>query len=374
MKPLRIAIDARPLSERFTSNRTYWLELVRELVLMSAAENIELVLIGMQPIPPTTLPPVGNVREIVAPAVHSRIWSLFTFPKVCAREGVHVAHVQYTISPRLLIPTVTTIHDVSFFIEPQWFSWKDRTLLRLSVPSTAKRAARVIAVSENSRSEIVEMLHLEPEKVVSTPLGVPSTCRLVPLSEGHAYARDTLGLSEPYVLFVGGLQVRKNWRTAIEAVALARSKGAADLQLVITGRVRVDRKDLEETIHVAGGKEWVHLVGGIPETELALLYGGALAVIHPSLHEGFGLTPLEAFACGAPVIASNRGAIPEVVGNAAILLEPTDPSLWADAILSMREDAVRNKYVAMGLERASHFNWAKTAKQTIEVYRAAAAS
>lgn len=369
MIPIKVAIDARPISERFTSNRTYWLELVRELVLASQSGEIEVILVGMQPIPPMTFPAVGNVREIVAQAIHSRFWSLFTFPKICAREGAHVAHVQYTISPMMRIPSVTTIHDVSFFIEPQWFSWKDRTLLRMSVPSSAKRAARVIAVSENSRSEIIDNLHVEPEKVVATPLGVPANCRQLPREDGRTYARSQYEIEEPYLLFVGGLNVRKNWRMAIEAVALAREKSPS-LQLVITGRLGVDGTEFAAA---TAGKDWVHRVGGVPEEDLALLYSGALAVIHPSLHEGFGLTPLEAFACGTPVIASDRGAIPEVAGDAAILLDPAEARPWADAILTMQDEAVRNKYVAMGLERASHFSWAKTAKQTIDVYRAAAA-
>jgi glycosyltransferase involved in cell wall biosynthesis len=269
------------------------------------------------------------------------------------------------------IPTVTTIHDISFFIDPSWFGWKDRTLLRLSVPASIRRAAKVIAVSETSRREMIDILGVDPGKVVATPLGVPSFCREPSQSSNTGEeSRSREKPQHPYALFVGGLQARKNWRMAIEAVALAREQWP-ELTLTITGRSRVPAKELESVIAQRGAGSWLDLCGGVSAEALRSLYQHAFAVIHPSLHEGFGLTPLEAFACGTPVIASDRGAIPEVAGDAAILLSPDDPRGWADAILSLRNDDHRQRLIAKGLERAKQFDWGATAAGTLDVYKAA---
>jgi glycosyltransferase involved in cell wall biosynthesis len=261
----------------------------------------------------------------------------------------------------MTVPTVTTIHDISFFIEPKWFGWKDRTLLRVSIPASIRRAAKVLAVSETSRQEMIDVLHVTPDKIVATPLGVPSYC-----------SRAAQPQSSSNVLFVGGLQARKNWRVAIEAVAIARRQWP-DLTLTITGRSRVAEADLRGAIARWEAQEWLELTGGIPTDELVRRYQSAFVVIHPSLHEGFGLTPLEAFACGAPVIASDRGAIPEVAGDAAILLDPEDAGAWSDAILSLRMGDLRERLLDKGLARARKFTWAETASRTMDVYEAVVA-
>lgn len=378
---MKVAIDARSLSERYTSNRTYWFELIRELIPLAAHEKVELLLISDRPIDTSAFPVVGTVRVIIAPALNSRLWSLFTFPKVCKREGADLAHVQYTVSPYLKVPAVTTIHDISFFIEPAWFGFKDRTLLRLSVPASIKRAKKVIAVSETSRKEMIDILGVSPGKIIATPLGVPSFCQphspTSPPSPPHAPTLSpshpltpSLTSSPPSVLFVGGLQARKNWKTAIAAVAGARREWP-ELELTITGPSRVDQQALAATIEQFQAAAWLHRPGGVPQEQLAELYKTAFCAIHPSLHEGFGLTPLEGFACGVPVIASNRGAIPEVAGDAAVLLDPENPEAWTDAILSLRDPQLRAELVVKGRKRAAEFTWAKTATRTLQAYKAA---
>lgn len=319
----------------------------------------EIILASDRPIT-VDLPIEGRVRTILAPARSSRLWSLFTFPKVCKVESADVAHVQYTVSPWMTIPTVTTIHDVSFLIEPKWFGWKDRTLLRLSTPSSARRAAHVIAVSETSRQEIIQLLGVPPEKVTATLLAVPSFCIGAPAPLKRI-------IEGSYVLFVGGLSPRKNWRGALAAVAAAR-KDWPELRLVITGPKRIAKEELDLSIQEFDAREWLILPGGVPESDLPSLYAESVAVIHPSLHEGFGLTPLEAFACGTPVIASNRGALPEVVGSAGQLLDVDDTSRWAAAILGLRAPESREEWIRKGRERAADFSWTDTAQRTLQVY------
>lgn len=370
--PLTIGIDARYLGESFTSNRTYWVELVRALI--SREDDCRYILFTDRRLPAGALPEGQRWKEVVLSAKSSRVWSLVRFPLACKRLHAHVAHMQYTVSPLFTIPTVTTIHDVSYFINPEWFSTKDRTLLRASVPASCKRAKRVIAVSETCRKEILQYIPMPEEKVMATPLGVPNGMHPVDKAEAREWAAGALGVTSPFVLCVGGLQPRKNWRLVFDAVAEARRELDSDLHLVMTGRVRDDEERVNAGVREVGGQDWIHFPGGVADANMPTLYSAATALIHPSLHEGFGLTPLEAFACGTPVIASNRGAIPEVAGDAAILLEPVSPQVWAAAIVGVLRGTAAEELSSRGLERAGHFSWVDTANRTVRAYREAANS
>jgi glycosyltransferase involved in cell wall biosynthesis len=372
---LKVAIDARHLGDRFTSNRTYWSELVTALIARQesgAGIPLELILVSDRPIADSRITGSACVRTVVVPAKSSRWWSLVTFPSVCHREGATVAHMQYTVSPLFRIPTLTTIHDISFLINPGWFSLKDRTLLRWSVPTSVRRAKRVITVSENSRKEILTYLSPRPEKVVATPLGLPSGIHPVDRDEARSWIHKEHGVSSPFALLVGGMSPRKNWGLAMRAVSEARAKSGQDIHLVITGPMRSDLAEVEALIAQLSGAEWIHLVGGVPDERLSTLYSAADVLVHPSLHEGFGLTPLEAFGCGTPVVASDRGAIPEVAANAARLLPPEDPTIWALAILEAMRSEVREKMIRDGFSRAKQFTWDSTAARTEQAYREAA--
>ncbi|AIE86386.1 glycosyltransferase family 4 protein [Fimbriimonas ginsengisoli] len=365
---MRIAIDARHLSDFHTSNRTYWRELV--VAMASEINGDELLLVTDRPIASGVLPPGLPVREVVVKAPSSRLWSLFHFPRACRRLGADLAHMQYTVSPLFRIPTATTIHDVSFFIDPSWFGMKDRVLLQASVPASARRAGVVITVSETCRQESIRYLHVPAEKVVSTPLGMPSYIAPVDREAAIAHVRGRLGFDSPFVLAVGVLQPRKNWRLVMRSVAMARQLGS-DLQLVIVGRTRDDGEEIDREIESLNGRDWIHLAGGVPDEEISYYYSAAEALIHPSYHEGFGLTPLEAFGCGLPVIASDRGAIPEVTGDAAILLPPTEPEPWARAIIEVTTTDRGTELRSEGRVRASRFTWASTARKTRDAYRLA---
>jgi glycosyltransferase involved in cell wall biosynthesis len=280
-----------------------------------------------------------------------------------------LVHTQYTVSPLFTVPTVTTVHDISFLIEPRWFPLKDRILLRLTVPASCRRAKRVLTVSETSREDIIEMLGLPPEKIIATPNGLPEGFYPIPKAEAQAWVREKYGIEPPFALAVGVLQPRKNWQLAIEAVYLARNDYELPLVLVLTGKAGWARRELNRAKQIFAQDGWLIETGYVPDEYLVWLYNAAEVLLYPSFYEGFGLPPLEAMACGTPVIASNGGALPEVVGSGGILLPPNEPGMWANAIRTvLTNDAYRNALIQRALAQAQRFSWRTTAERTWQAY------
>jgi glycosyltransferase involved in cell wall biosynthesis len=347
---MRVAIDARSLSERFTSNYTYWSELVAALAQRA---EVELLLISNSEITAREVP--QNSRAIVQPA-NGRWFSYAVLPEIARREGADVAHVQYTVSPRFRTPVVTMVHDVSFFIEPKWFGLKNRFLLQRTVPAACRRAARVVVPSETCREELLSFIDIDPEKVAVTLEGTPN--RLLGVAPDESFLRQLMG-DAPYALLVGGASPRKNLTSALAAIREAR-KSIPDLRLLVTG-----------SLSSKPAEDWVVTPGPLSEPALAAAYHGAHSLLHPSLHEGFGLTILEAMALGCPVIASNRGAIPEVAGDDALLYDPYDAIGMAGALVQLFNPGLRDRMIEQGKNRSNHYSWCETAMETEKTYRQA---
>ena len=349
---MRVALDARPLGERHTSNRTYWSELVRAL---GTRTHLELLLLSNTPIPPEEVPPNGRAIVEAAPG---RWFSLVTLPQLVQRHGADVVHVQYSVSPFFRVPVVTTIHDVSYFVEPSWFDLKDRILLRRTVPAACGRAAKIIAPSQTCREEILSYIDVAPDKVAVTLEGTPNRLRFL---TGDSTQLTEITGGAPYALLVGGASPRKNLAGAVRTVCEARQT-LPDLKLLVTGRLTIPPEE-----------DWILAPGPLSDSTLATAYRDAHALLHPSLHEGFGLTLLEAMALGCPVVASDRGAIPEIAGDAAMLYDAQDAEGMAAALVELLNPAKRAAIQGRGFERSASFTWAKTADATVETYRAAIA-
>ncbi len=372
---MRIAIDARLLTGAYTGDRTYWRGLLKALLSLLNPHEHRLLLFSTRPIPEGTLPESPLWEPIVLPSRSERLWSLFWFPRIAEKLGCHLAHTQYTVSPLFRIPVVTTVHDISFLIEPRWFPIKDRILLRLTVPPSCRRARKVLTVSETSREDIIRWLRLPPEKVVATPNSVPEGFHPIPKETAQAWVRKQYGVEPPYALGVGVLQPRKNWELAIRAVALAREHYACPIRLVLTGKPGWARKSLERLRFQLEAESWLILTGYVPDEHLVWLYNASEMLLYPSFYEGFGLPPLEAMACGVPVIGGNGGAIPEVVGSGGILLPPTEAGMWANAIQTlMRNETLAQRLRTNALERARQFSWRHTAERTRQAYQEAVQS
>ena len=345
MKPL-VVIDADVLGRRRTGDETYVAALLRELVPLADEERLAAVTRHPELVP-------EGVEPVHLPARSQPTRMVWGFPRLLKRLRPALGHFTYVIPPGYGGPSVVTVHDLSFEHMPSLMGPWDRLAFRTFVPRSARRADRVLTVSERSKQDLVERYGISEEKIVVTPNGVD------PIFRPNGEMPD----EPPYVLFVGGIQPRKDPLTAIEG--LARLNG--DLRLVLVGTEKRGGQEVRRTLRRLGLEQRVELAGHVEHEQLARLYRGAVCLVFPSRYEGFGLPVLEAMASGTPVVSTAAGAVPEVAGDAAILVEPGDPEAIAAGI--ERALAERDRLVAAGLERASHFSWTETARRTLAVYR-----
>ncbi|MCS6829368.1 MAG: glycosyltransferase family 1 protein [Armatimonadota bacterium] len=368
---MRIAIDARCLTGAYTGDRTYWLGLVRGLCKLE--HEHEILLYTHTPIADPSLPADDRLRQRVIAARNLRWWSWKLFPDAAHADGANVAHVQYTVSPRLRMPVVTTVHDISFRLMPRCFPPKHRLLLNLTVPLAMRRAARIITVSESSRQDILRVYRLPGEKVVAIPNAVDEQMRPIEREKAEEALRLHYALQAPFVLMVGVLQPRKNLPLAVQAFAQVVTAANLPHRLVIVGKAGWGMEELRRAIARWKIQERTLLTGYVPDEHLPAFYSVADALMYPSLYEGFGLPPLEAMACGCPVLASDIPVMREVVGEAGMLLSATDPVVWAQALHTvLTNEWVRGQMRQRGFQQAVRFSWTQTARRTVEVYEAVA--
>ncbi len=301
-------------------------------------------------------PQCSNLKCSRGPAnLLERRWWLWGLQGVISRLSIDVFHGTDFAVPYLPVrPSVMTLHDLSPWLDPAWHADADRIRRRTPVLIRLGRATMIVTHSEAIRKAAMEKFRIQATRIVAIPLGVSEGFRPVPPSAPR----------EPYFLYVGTLEPRKNLGMLLEAWRAARLETGADL--VLAGRIRDDFAGVEPE---AG----LHVLGPVEESALPELYSGAIASVYPSLYEGFGLPVLEAMKCGVPVITSSDPAIHEVAGDAALRLDATDPKVWVEAMVHAAMDPEwRSAMKTKALERAAEFSWDKTAKKTREVYVEAA--
>ncbi len=353
MKTPLVALDVRTIGKDQTGDTTYWTGLVRGLSRLDS--EVRYLLFSNAPRPPE-IPESDRFQWVELHSHRERWWSLFRFPLVAKRMGARAFHVQYNLSPLITHGGITTIHDVSFYHNAEWFRPQDRLVLQRFVPASARRADRVLTVSEFSRREINRYISGVSDKVVV----VPNACS----EQVHQVADPTpvlkeLGINGPYVLTVGTRWPRKNLQTVVDAVE--RLPDSLPHKLVVTGKPGWDEG--------APGKRTLQ-TGFVSQEQLCALYSAADLYLAPSHYEGFGITLLEAFTCGCPVLASANGAHEEVAGEAAAFVPPSQGGAWTSAMEGLLNDPTRRSNLReLGSERAKMFNWDKSATMIEQVYR-----
>ncbi|HOG46146.1 MAG TPA: glycosyltransferase family 1 protein [Anaerolineae bacterium] len=295
------------------------------------------------------------------------LWEQLLQPAALRRAGVDLVHAPVNVGPLVrACPMVVTVHDLSFLLYPETFQPAQRLYQRTLARRTAQRAERVIAVSESTRRDLVRHFGVPAERITVVPNGVDAAFRPLPAAEVAAFRRER-GLPERFLLCVATLEPRKNLPRLLEAVARVPE---APL-LVLCGGKGWYYDTIFATIERLGLQRRVHLPGFIPAAELPLWYNAATWFVYPSLYEGFGLPALQALACGTPAIVSHASSLPEVVGDAAILVDPLDVEAMAAALAQALPDgALAGSLREAGLARAAQFPWSRTAEETVAVYRA----
>ncbi|HET8521752.1 MAG TPA: glycosyltransferase family 1 protein, partial [Thermomicrobiales bacterium] len=298
------------------------------------------------------------------------VWEHLLLPVASRRARVDLVHGPVNVIPRGLPgPSVVTIHDLAFLQWPEQIPRRRYRYLARELSASAKRATRILAVSEATKRDIVDQLGIDPGKIVCTPLGVDA--RFQPVS-GDALNefRAARGLDRPYILSVATLEPRKNLPRLLDAYAIVAERLPHDLVLV--GPEGWLTTTIHERLQRPALADRVRVTGFVPDAELPAWYSGAELFAYPSLYEGFGLPPLEAMACGTPVLTSTSSSLPEVVGDAAIVVDPTETEAIAEGLLrGLTDQTLTDELRRRGPRRAARFTWERTAALTVAAYREA---
>jgi O-antigen biosynthesis alpha-1,3-rhamnosyltransferase len=285
--------------------------------------------------------------------------------RAAAVDVVHCTAFAPEVSRR---PFVLTVQDVIPLVYPELFTRVSVVQHRLVLARRARRAARVLTTTEQTRREIADLLGVADARIRVVPLAVDPHFR--PTERDAAWLRERFGITQRYVLCVGTLEPRKNLAGALRGMEQARL--GDEVALVVAGG-RGWKNEAFERMRPSAAVP-VILTGPVDDAELVRLYGGAACLLYPSLYEGFGLPPLEAMACGCPAVVSDRSGLPERVGGGGLTVDPDDPASIAGAIRTIVGDEdLRARLSRRALETARRFTWERTAAGTAEVYREAAA-
>jgi glycosyltransferase involved in cell wall biosynthesis len=284
-------------------------------------------------------------------------------------EGVEVYHATEHLLPQLTrVPSVFTLHDIAYLRFPQYHLLQNRLFLAWMMPRFLAQADQIITVSESTRRDALQHYRLDPAKVAVIPEGVEP--RFTPAVEATQLdaVRRAYNLPARFILFVSTIEPRKNLPTLLEAYVALRPKHP-DVGLVIAGGKGWLYQSFFDRLSALGLQDVVKLTGFIADEQLPALLSAAEVFAFPSYFEGFGLPPLEAMACGVPVVCSNASSLPEVVGDAGLLVPPDDPRAWVEALDQVLSNpGLRAELRGRGLARARQFTWEAAARQTLAVY------
>lgn len=386
---MRLGINGFFWNQETTGSGQYTHQLVDELLALPDGPECVLFRPHCKRAPASTIASTrkGKVEERFlswpAPLGENlaKLWfEQVSFPQACLEQKVDVAHVPYFAAPfQARGSTVVTVHDLIPLILPAYRgSILVRWYTRL-VAAGARRAQAVITDSLSSKRDITTLLEIPAARVHVVYLAANEIFRPVRDVQALAAMRQKYDLEGEYVLYLGGFDHRKNVKTLLLAFAALVDDSSLKARLVIAGPLP-DRESPFLPDPRAMAQRWdlkdrVSFIGWVPDEDKPALYSEATLFVFPSLYEGFGLPPLEAMSCGTAVITSNRGSLPEVVGDGAMLVDPQDADALARAMNALLRDEVQRKELsARGMERARVFSWKKTATETMEIYKSAVAA
>lgn len=382
---MRIGINTAFLSQPLTGSGQYTAQLLRALAEVDDANEYQLFSYAPAASSLSLPPRFSHPRLLGSPAAGSgenaqKAWyEQVALPWAAQGHRLDLLHYPYFAGPlRCPVPVVMTVHDLVPLLFREYRSSLLAGLYTALVAAAARRAKTLIADSQCTKRDIVEHLRVPAERVQVIYLAADERFRPVADAGALAAIRRQYGLADRFLLYLGGLDRRKGVDLLLRALASLKAQGVRGLQLAIGGELRPPSPlfpDLPRLAQGLGLKDEVVFLGLVPEEDKLLLYNAAAALVYPSLYEGFGLPPLEAMACGVPVVCSSAASLPEVVGDAALLVKPGCEEGLAAALERLWGDpSLQEELRERGLARARHFSWRRTAEQTLGVYRQACAS
>jgi glycosyltransferase involved in cell wall biosynthesis len=370
----RIAINAQLLhggqGYRSAGIHTYTEQILRHLP--QADPDLHYTLFTQHP--PHDLDPSIEIKAARWPTERPTmriLWEQIAQPHAVRRAQADVLHATAFVGPIIRsCPTVLTIYDLSFALFPQFFRGLRQTYLRVGTRYSARHAKRIIAISDNTRRDIARLYGVPLDQIDLAYPGVDQTLGRRSNAEVERFCREK-SLPAKFLLFLGTLEPRKNLPMLIRAFAQMKQT-CPDARLVLAGGIGWLADEIFDAVKLAGVEDRVIFAGFVAEAEKPLWYSAATAFVYPSIYEGFGLPPLEAMACGTPVIVSNASSLPEVVGEAGVLIDPNDERSWSAALSRVWNDtAYRAELTDRGVRQAKKFTWIESARSITATYRKA---
>lgn len=364
---MRIGIDARPLVRPRIGAGTYVYYLVKELAKIDTKNTY--LLCAHRKIIDSPVVTTPNFQFQINSYPVGSLWQQLKLPRILTRLKVDLFHSPLSVLPLLKpCPSVVTVLDLTPKLFPSRYTWKTHLSVHTLLRQSAQRADKVIAISESTKRDLVEHLKVNESKIV-----------VIHLAADKAYYRSTnpgminttrkkYSEGKKFILYVGTLEPRKNLPRLIKAYNKVRLETRLKHKLVIAGMKGWMYDSIFQTVHNLNLEKDVIFTGYVPQEELPALYSAADLFVYPSLYEGFGLPPLEAMACGTPVITSNTSSLPEVVGDAGTMVNPHSVDELAQAIYKvLTDEKLRSDMIYKGLKQAKKFTWEKTAQETLKV-------
>jgi glycosyltransferase involved in cell wall biosynthesis len=365
---MRIGIDARKLHDFGIG--TYIRNLLRQLARLDQATEFVLL---CRPEDVSVLESLGeNFRPVAETAPNYSLAEQIRIPIALKRAGVTLFHApHYVLPPLVPCRSVVTIHDCIHLMFPQYLP--NRFALeyaRVSMSLASRRATRILTVSESSKRDIMRFLGTDGNKIDVIYNSYDDHFGVEPREEEVVRVRERYQLHSEFVLYAGNVKPHKNLERLIEAFYLVRKLGLDHLKLVLIGDDISKYAALRHAVHRHQLHKYVRFLGYLSQETLAVMYRLAGVFVFPSLYEGFGLPPLEAMASGTPVVTSNVSSLPEVAGDAAVLVDPYDPQAIADGIYRvLADERLRRDLRRKGLARARQFSWETSVRRVQEIYR-----
>lgn len=364
---MRIGIDARMAYYTQAGIGQYIRRLIEGLSRIDIAE--EIVLLQSRKDQPIVLNHSAFRRRSLWTPSHNRFEQI-TLPIEIALTRLQVLHSPDFIPPlRRNCRSVITVHDLAFLRFPHFLT-RESARYYSQIDQAVRRTDHIIAVSESTRQDIIQLLGVPEEKITVIHEAAHPCFRPIDDPDALAATRARYNLSDPFILTVSTIEPRKNLVTLLRAFRAFLEKSPRPAQLAIVGKPGWLYEDVFHTVEALGLQDAVRFLGRVPPEELIYLYNAAAVHVHPALYEGFGLPPLEAMACGTPTIVSNVSSLPEVVGDAGLLVDPQDEGEWAAAMARVLSDTELSAQMrTRGLSQAGRFSVEKMARETLAVYR-----
>ncbi len=371
---MRIAIDLSPALHQKAGLGRYARTLAEHLVTQDTASQYVAFAYGK--FQDAGLPPVLRVLPRANIPLDARPWRMGVWGAHALGIGldrfmprVDVFHAtEHLLPPLNHAKTVFTLHDLIFRLYPEYHLPLNHWFLRNAMPYFLSRADAIIAVSECTKQDAVQFYQVPPDKITVIYEGVNPALHPETNLDRVREARRRYAKDSPFILFLGTIEPRKNIPALVDAVRALRSRGSSH-RLLIAGRKGWLYQGVFDHVRQTGMQDDVDFLDYVPDADLPALFAACNAFVFPSLYEGFGLPPLEAMACGAPVVCSNTSSLPEVVGDAALLVNPQSVSEIVAAVERVTTDeTLRTEICCRGMERAARFSWDRAARETRAVY------